>query len=123
MDIFRGVKLLGRPPCPLEDPTFFRSTSEKSGFDILFLGDSKRSSSGSFLFLLGSLSRASKVSSAFMNFYASYINSDMDLGGSLQSWKRKSPFWSPALNGKGYELVRFINLDRLLIKALHVRSQ
>ena len=98
MDIFRGVKLLGHPPYPLEDPTFFRSTSEKFGFDILFLGDSKRRSSSSFLFLLGSSSRASKASSAFMNFCASYINSNMDLEGSLQSWKRKSPFWSPALN-------------------------
>ena len=85
MDIFRGVKLLGRPPCPLEDPTFFRSSSEKSGFDTMFLGDSKRRSSGSFLFLLGSLSQVSKAFSAFMNFCASYINSDMNFGGSLQS--------------------------------------
>ena len=85
MDIFRGVKLLGHPPYPLEDPTFFRSTSEKFGFDILFLGDSKRRSSGFLLFLLGNLSWASKASSAFMNFCVSYINFNMDLRGSLQS--------------------------------------
>ena len=98
MDMFRGVKLVSHPPCPLEDPMIFWSTFRDSGLDTLFSVNSNRRSSGSFIFLLGGLSRALKAFSAFMNFCASCINSNMDVGGSLQSWKRKSPFQSSALN-------------------------
>ena len=59
-----------------------------------------------------------------MNFCASYINSDMDLGGSLHSWKRKSPFAEAYVERrKGHILVRLIDLNYLLVEALYVRPQ
>jgi hypothetical protein len=92
--VFSRVKLLNHPIGAVD--FFFMGVSKDFGtlgfvYSKRWLSDRWRLSV-SFVFLLGGLSLALRASSPFMSFCVSYMSSDMDSRGSLDSVKRKSPF-------------------------------